>query len=100
MSIFRSGNWVMKATTFNDIQIGSTFLRLSDGHKFIKLPRYRSAQGDEEYNALNLDELIAEDAFAWFGPQEGVCLEREEQSQVTDEDLIFGNDWQQRKREL
>ena len=58
--------------TFVSIPIGRTFLRLTDGHKFIKLPRYLDADSEEEYNAICLDYLYAHEALQWFDPEEQV----------------------------
>lgn len=67
----------MEHTVFNRLQIGQVFLRLSDGHKFIKVPRYLSADTGAEYNALNMDVLNAADAFERFERDESVILAEE-----------------------
>lgn len=64
--------------TFASVPIGTTFLRLSDGHKFIKLPRYIASFKDQEYNAVNLDSLTIEEALEWFEPNDQVIPVKEE----------------------
>lgn len=64
----------MEQTIFSKLIIGQVFLRLSDGHKFVKVPRYLSADTEAEFNALNMDELDASKAFEWFERDEPVIL--------------------------
>lgn len=58
--------------TFASVPVGQTFLRLADGHKFIKLVRYLARSNDQEYNAICLDALTIEEGLEWLEPDDQV----------------------------